>query len=285
MQGRQHGLGRFTWTDGGVYEGEWEEGLKHGFGMNWNGAGKLTRCGRWEEDEIEEACPVPRSKLLFGEKLSDIGEFFIFTPAALPGSRLQSVDWLLAAAAARLLAAFATAKDADPSRLVMLPTGGHFVGEYDMTTSQPHGQGKEYDSGGKLVRSGEWRQGWPHGIGQCTPIESAPGPLSCPLCDLLCILSLVAVSRARCLRRGSVHQEPVHLRGRVFFPRMVLTRGPDQWLGVRGVLQVGLAARPWSMHVDRRPCVRRRMGRRLATRTRHGVEQRRQVDALRPLEE
>ena len=64
------GLGKYTYADGSVYEGEFD-GCINGLGMQWDREDKLTHCGHWMFSRLVELRPVPRSKLLFGSKLSD----------------------------------------------------------------------------------------------------------------------------------------------------------------------------------------------------------------------
>jgi len=47
-----------------VYEGEWQENEKHGFGIEWDATGARISCGRWDQDELKETCGVPPSCLL-----------------------------------------------------------------------------------------------------------------------------------------------------------------------------------------------------------------------------
>lgn len=52
--------------------------------------------------------------------------------------------------------------------MLLLPSGHHYVGDFDAATSQPHGQGAAYNSAGTEAWSGEWQQGKQHGQGQFT---------------------------------------------------------------------------------------------------------------------
>lgn len=47
--GKAHGYGRHTAHDGSYYEGEWEHGKRHGFGMSLP-AGKRMCIGEWKDD-------------------------------------------------------------------------------------------------------------------------------------------------------------------------------------------------------------------------------------------
>lgn len=49
-EGMAHGYGRLSSQDGSYYEGEWEHGKRHGFGMSLL-AGKRMRIGEWKDDK------------------------------------------------------------------------------------------------------------------------------------------------------------------------------------------------------------------------------------------
>ena len=56
-----------------------------------------------------------------------------------------------------------SAKAADPNRTLLLPSGGHYVGDVDR--ERQHGRGTEFHSNGSAAASGEWRDGKLHGFG------------------------------------------------------------------------------------------------------------------------
>ena len=53
----------------------------------------------------------------------------------------------------------------DRDRALLLPSGGHFVGDFD-EQHQPHGQGVEYHADGSEAASGQWCEGKQHGRGK-----------------------------------------------------------------------------------------------------------------------
>mmetsp|Transcript_14893 Transcript_14893/g.24406 ORF Transcript_14893/g.24406 Transcript_14893/m.24406 type:complete len:81 (-) Transcript_14893:6-248(-) len=49
--GKPHGRGKWTYSNGNTYEGEWENGLKSGMGtFKWNDGGLYE--GEWKDDKI-----------------------------------------------------------------------------------------------------------------------------------------------------------------------------------------------------------------------------------------
>lgn len=47
---------------------------------------------------------------------------------------------------------------------LLLPVGGHFVGDFDIDL-RPHGVGTQYHADGSEEASGDWRNGQLHGLG------------------------------------------------------------------------------------------------------------------------
>lgn len=45
---RKHGYGEFTWPDGKMYKGYWENGKQHGRGT-YRGSSAIEREGEWHE--------------------------------------------------------------------------------------------------------------------------------------------------------------------------------------------------------------------------------------------
>lgn len=43
---KPHGVGKYQWSNGEFYEGEWAEGNKHGSGM-WRGVDGDSYIGEW----------------------------------------------------------------------------------------------------------------------------------------------------------------------------------------------------------------------------------------------
>jgi len=49
----RHGNGKFFYTDGGMYDGEWKENKMHGKGVLSYACGKTAYDGDWFEDKFE----------------------------------------------------------------------------------------------------------------------------------------------------------------------------------------------------------------------------------------
>ena len=47
----QHGYGKYTWADGSVYEGNWENGAQHGYGKHTWVSGKIYE-GEWRNGKM-----------------------------------------------------------------------------------------------------------------------------------------------------------------------------------------------------------------------------------------
>ena len=100
VAGQRSGLGTATLADRVVYEGEWVDGRRSSLGVQWDKDGKVTHCGRWENDALVEKRPVPRSKIPNGARLSAAGmslafllhhactasEFFLHSPTLIDTS-------------------------------------------------------------------------------------------------------------------------------------------------------------------------------------------------------
>ena len=63
-----------------------------------------------------------------------------------------------------LRVAACAARSADPNRTLLLPFGGHYVGDFNVKQQQ-NGQGIEYHPDGKIAASGHWADGQLHGLG------------------------------------------------------------------------------------------------------------------------
>lgn len=48
--GRKHGYGVYIITAGGVYEGEFNADRRNGYGVMWDGQGRIAYQGRWAND-------------------------------------------------------------------------------------------------------------------------------------------------------------------------------------------------------------------------------------------
>jgi hypothetical protein len=125
---KKHGLGRFVYPDGSVYEGEWHMGAANGYGVKWDAQGRMTTCGRAKNNALDKSCPVPRSKLPYG--------------SFLPPS--------------------ASAAD------LVMPAGGWYIGDVSPATNLPHGIGTHFGASGVEIASGEWNEGALHGDGSAT---------------------------------------------------------------------------------------------------------------------
>jgi len=77
-------------------------------------------------------------------------------PIQLTSSAFFSFPSLVAPRAARA---------ADPGRTLLLPNGGHFVGEFNKEF-RPHGEGTEFRADGSEAASGQWRHGKMNGRGK-----------------------------------------------------------------------------------------------------------------------
>ena len=53
MNKKRHGKGKFIYSDGGVYEGDWNEGKMHGYGVLYYGDRSIAYEGEWKEDKFE----------------------------------------------------------------------------------------------------------------------------------------------------------------------------------------------------------------------------------------
>lgn len=62
---------------------------------------------------------------------------------------------------------YPAARAALAENTLLLPTGGHFVGEFD-AEFKPHGKGAEYRADSSELASGQWRDGKLHGRGNET---------------------------------------------------------------------------------------------------------------------
>jgi hypothetical protein len=58
-QGLKHGQGTYTWKDGRIYVGAFENGKQHGLGK-YTSKG-ATKAGRWENGKIQEWLEPPKS--------------------------------------------------------------------------------------------------------------------------------------------------------------------------------------------------------------------------------
>jgi hypothetical protein len=118
---------------GRAYEGQFRDGKRDGFGVQWNKDekhedgrpkdGKPEHCGLWENDRLVEERPVPRGQL--------------------------SADGML-------LTSFLRAAD---SNVLLLPQGGCYIGQIN-AESLPHGSGDLHNSDGSVFLSAtKWRNG------------------------------------------------------------------------------------------------------------------------------
>ena len=50
MLGQVHGEGKYIWTTGEFYDGQWKKGLKEGYGV-WKGVANDTYIGEWKDNK------------------------------------------------------------------------------------------------------------------------------------------------------------------------------------------------------------------------------------------
>lgn len=67
--GMYHGYGECTWPDGHLYKGEWKEGKTHGKGVEYRADGSIRHEGMFRDDEpvkrkVREDEPVKRKASL-----------------------------------------------------------------------------------------------------------------------------------------------------------------------------------------------------------------------------
>lgn len=48
----RNGRGKFNYSEGSIYEGEWKNNQMHGFGTLYYSNGKVAYEGEWFEDEF-----------------------------------------------------------------------------------------------------------------------------------------------------------------------------------------------------------------------------------------
>jgi len=108
VDGQMSGLGVYTWADRRVFEGEFGGDDFNGLGVVWTAEGDMAKCGRWANEELTEACPVPLTKMPIGSFLSATGEPRGRTPRAqlrgrggsgVPAASTADTVWLRPAAA------------------------------------------------------------------------------------------------------------------------------------------------------------------------------------------
>ena len=52
VKGKRNGFGVYTWINGDIYSGYWNDDLKNGKGILTKKKGKLTESGRWKADKL-----------------------------------------------------------------------------------------------------------------------------------------------------------------------------------------------------------------------------------------
>jgi hypothetical protein len=70
VRGQRHGLGTIIMFDGGAWEGQWADGQRSGFGVEW----RPLKVGRWADGWLAESCPVPRSQLPADSFIDSLGQ-------------------------------------------------------------------------------------------------------------------------------------------------------------------------------------------------------------------
>ena len=77
IDGRLHGLARWTSSDSSVSEGEFVEGVLSGLGIKWTADGKIVKCGLWENGKFFAKRPVPLVKISVGTHLTAASELLL----------------------------------------------------------------------------------------------------------------------------------------------------------------------------------------------------------------
>ena len=49
----RHGQGKYYYKDGGIYDGNWKEGMIHGFGTLYYRNGKVAYQGEWKQEMFD----------------------------------------------------------------------------------------------------------------------------------------------------------------------------------------------------------------------------------------
>ena len=120
LNGKRHGVGLQTYSDGSKYKGEWEMGLRHGKGIFTNSSGQFWE-GTFKEDEM------------FDVKI---------------GNELQPTQDI---------SLHLTSPDRDKvMKYKVFPNGSTYCGELE--NGKMHGEGKYLSSDG-LVLQGEFKEG------------------------------------------------------------------------------------------------------------------------------
>lgn len=145
-----------------VFEGDLLDDQLHGLGMRWNKDGKLLGCGKWSDGMLSQSRPVPRNKIKNGKFLSSAarGELLCRGVAGCVRLGCPSTHHHIFCSC-RLRGAPA----APLEHTLLLPSGDHYIGEFNEGRWRPLGLGTEYRADGSATASGEWRNGELHGHG------------------------------------------------------------------------------------------------------------------------
>jgi hypothetical protein len=118
-EGAPHGVGRYTWANGRVYEGQFVKNKKDGLGVHWDKKGVIRRCGLWHDNHFIKAQPVPRS--------------------ALPAEIKHLTEAMRAAG----------------PHILLLPGNAYYSGSIN-TAFQYHGEGTVFAANGRVRMHGAW---------------------------------------------------------------------------------------------------------------------------------
>lgn len=82
MNLKRHGRGRFYYSDGGMYDGDWYEGRMHGFGTLYYASNRVAYEGEWKHDKFDgRGCvynenPVPLIEDFDYTDFEKLGEYW-----------------------------------------------------------------------------------------------------------------------------------------------------------------------------------------------------------------
>lgn len=144
----RHGLGKEERSDGS-WEGEWQFGLQHGYGLLLKKEGnQVARVGRWQFGEFKDETPIPRRVLPTADYLDPEGEKIKINPNTnaqlMPSFYLCLFAHLLIFHSISACLLFLVS--ASLSEFIGLSGFGvRYSGDRDPTSHLPHGSGSMTD--------------------------------------------------------------------------------------------------------------------------------------------